>query len=1494
MDRLLKASALIIPAMIVAVFIFSSQAAAASQQQLYLRDKDALSEEMGDPIPWIQKVVSPELPSVKWEGVLHGDITGSYAYQIDITECTSETQLKLFLFVEKNGTSIPVAEDDLYILPLDPGYYSTYSKGLNGSDLSTTDGDKIICMVQFISGSDMIGIGLDGQDGYSDSHITINYSGPDACFAITPSSGDFHTEFQVDASCTTDEDYPAEQLQVRWDWDGDGEYDTGFDTLKTASHQFPNAGSKYIKLQVKNPDGITRSKVKRVAVVPFYIVDRFTFIESAPVGLTWDGSHIWHSDAYDDKIYRLTPSGIVEFSFDSPCSDPYDLAWDGAYLWVIDAWSSDNKGNLLYKVDPATGSVVSSLQLPADYSTGLTWDGRYLWVADSTNSRLAKVDPDTGQILQTINSPGPNPFGLAWDGQYLWVADAITNNIYQIDTNGSLIKEMEAPGTEPRGLAWDGENLLYVDLDNHTIYKLKDLIPTNISCQLSKADLILGDILSITGQIDPAPGKAGTGVSIELIAPSGTTVYDAVLADINAGYRHTVACGDIDRAGTWTVQTRWSGEGPYLGAVSSEQSLEVSKAESRVTLDVSSRAVRLDDNEKISISGKFTPLPDCGGGLEGIPIKLTITGPFGTETQHVVTNDRWGHFLLANCTGFNALGAWTVRADFAGDDAYLTSSSNPVEVRVVESAGYAIIVQGRISSQEGLASHNKSTELVYKTLKGRGLLDDDIQYFNYDTRTNPDTVDGLPSKTAVKTAITQWARDKMNARPANLYIILVDHGLEDTFYIHPEEISSNELSSWLDSLQSGLTGQAASQEITTILGFCRSGSFVDNLSAANRVTIASAAADESSYKGPLDDDGIREGEYFISEFFKSVSTGKSVKISFEEATRLTEMFTSSGSADSGNAPFFDQSLQHPLLDDNGDGRGSNELNGQANDDGSSSGQIFIGVSGITGNAPNDVQVTQVSQQQFLVEGDMSADLLWARVDDNTRLRTIWVEVKPPGCSPVNPAGPGQAELHLSRNTYDVSNESMQRYEWKNVGDFIEPGTYQIFYFAKDDQSQTVSPLMASTVYKAKSGNRPPKTFDIISPSDGAVVPTSVLLEWQDTSDPEGDRLSYSVLLSKDDMTFNSPIRKEGIEYSACLATVEDGLEDLSTYYWKVQAIDEFGAIQESGIGMFHTNNTNPVSGWIKGHVYDSESGMPLANATLSIGTASLKLAAGGYYLGVFSPGTYILTISASGYVSRTIDGVVVPEGAVVSQDIGLMIISSDEVEAFITRFYQLCLGRDPDAAGLDGWVEALLSSTLTGSDVANGFVFSSEFLEKVTTNEEYLRVLYEAFFNRDPDSAGWAGWMSELDNGTDREHVLRGFIYAKEFNELCYSYRIMPNPVAAFVTRFYQLCLKRDPDITGLNGWVDSLVSGANVGADVAEGFMFSTEFSRSIMSDEEYMRILYKAFFNRDPDAAGLDGWLAALKSDVGRTEVLNGFIYSKEYWELCQNYGIKPFWQQ
>ena len=58
---------------------------------------------------------------------------------------------------------------------------------------------------------------------------------------------------------------------------------------------------------------------------------------------------------------------------------------------------------------------------------------------------------------------------------------------------------------------------------------------------------------------------------------------------------------------------------------------------------------------------------------------------------------------------------------------------------VGSSAGYAILVEGKISTDEGLGSHNKTANRIYETLKDRGLRG--RQYLS--TSTTPTMIPGV-------------------------------------------------------------------------------------------------------------------------------------------------------------------------------------------------------------------------------------------------------------------------------------------------------------------------------------------------------------------------------------------------------------------------------------------------------------------------------------------------------------------------------------------------------------------------------------------------------------------------------------------------------------------------------------------------------------------------------------------------------------------------------
>jgi 5-hydroxyisourate hydrolase-like protein (transthyretin family) len=112
------------------------------------------------------------------------------------------------------------------------------------------------------------------------------------------------------------------------------------------------------------------------------------------------------------------------------------------------------------------------------------------------------------------------------------------------------------------------------------------------------------------------------------------------------------------------------------------------------------------------------------------------------------------------------------------------------------------------------------------------------------------------------------------------------------------------------------------------------------------------------------------------------------------------------------------------------------------------------------------------------------------------------------------------------------------------------------------------------------------------------------------------------------------------------------------------------------------------------------------------------------------------------------------------------------VDDFVTRFYELVLGRTPDTAGLTDWVNQLNSGTRSGTDIANGFFNSTEFANRNISDTDFLDILYSAFFNRIADQDGYNNWLAQLNNNATRQNVLDGFSNSQEFINLANEYGI--------------------------------------------------------------------------------------------------------------------------
>ena len=176
--------------------------------------------------------------------------------------------------------------------------------------------------------------------------------------------------------------------------------------------------------------------------------------------------------------------------------------------------------------------------------------------------------------------------------------------------------------------------------------------------------------------------------------------------------------------------------------------------------------------------------------------------------------------------------------------------------------------------------------------------------------------------------------------------------------------------------------------------------------------------------------------------------------------------------------------------------------------------------------------------------------------------------------------------------------------------------------------------------------------------------------------------------------------------------------------------------------------------------------------------------------------------------------------------------------------------------------------------------------------------------DREPDAAGLAAWVEALEKGASREKVFDGFVNSQEWANICFKYGIksggtaVPNirlepsaEILAFAERLYTTWLGRSADPSGLKAWADALANREGSGAKVARGFFFSEEFVKKNLDNGEFVRRCYLTFMDREPDADGYAAWVKALNEGASREKVFDGFTQSPEFVALCEKSGIIAF---
>jgi Domain of unknown function (DUF4214) len=206
---------------------------------------------------------------------------------------------------------------------------------------------------------------------------------------------------------------------------------------------------------------------------------------------------------------------------------------------------------------------------------------------------------------------------------------------------------------------------------------------------------------------------------------------------------------------------------------------------------------------------------------------------------------------------------------------------------------------------------------------------------------------------------------------------------------------------------------------------------------------------------------------------------------------------------------------------------------------------------------------------------------------------------------------------------------------------------------------------------------------------------------------------------------------------------------------------------------------------------------------------------------------------------------------------------------FTMQQYRDFLGREGDAAGIQGWVDFINAGTYDRLQVVDAFLSSNEFAGFVAP----VVRLYFATFLRVPDYAGLTFNAGLLKGTINLAQLADFFTQSPEFQA---TYGSLND--TQFVTLLYNNVLNRAPDTAGLNGWV-ALLQGVYTRGQVLIGFSESAEYMAS-SANKVFVTMMYTGMLHRTPEQAGFDGWVGFLgAATLTRTQVINGFFLSTEY---------------
>jgi uncharacterized delta-60 repeat protein len=218
--------------------------------------------------------------------------------------------------------------------------------------------------------------------------------------------------------------------------------------------------------------------------------------------------------------------------------------------------------------------------------------------------------------------------------------------------------------------------------------------------------------------------------------------------------------------------------------------------------------------------------------------------------------------------------------------------------------------------------------------------------------------------------------------------------------------------------------------------------------------------------------------------------------------------------------------------------------------------------------------------------------------------------------------------------------------------------------------------------------------------------------------------------------------------------------------------------------------------------------------------------------------------------------------------------------AFVTDVYQAALARHPDAGEAGYWVDVLADEP--SPDTVRGMLHvifdGPEFHQRPINPWQYVEALYQAMLGRAPDPAELDWWVQAVLERVNT--LLPVFLASSEFQRLVPSCQDQA-AVTLLVGRLYQHVLGRVASPEELAWWTQDIMTWCAL-EEAVEVFFTNGEYLGVPRTLAGHVTVLYRALLAREPDTQELAWWvddlagqLAALEDDLMASPEFEARVY-------------------